>query len=71
MRVTLRRFAVPIGTMVAAVIVALVGENVAFASYIGRLASLSPYVCVGLLAISVVTTAYNLFRVWQVYQRKE
>lgn len=71
MRVTLRRFAVPFATMVAAVMVAVVGENAAFASYIGSLAGLIPYVCAGLLAISVVTTAYSLFHVWRVYQRKE
>jgi hypothetical protein len=71
MRVTLRRFAVPIAAMVAAVIVAVVGENAAFASYIGSLAGLIPYACAGLLAISVVTTAYNLIRVWRIYQRKE
>jgi hypothetical protein len=71
MRFTLRRFAVPIATMVAAVIVAVVGENAAFTSYIGSLAGLIPYACAGLLAISVGTTGYNLIRVWRIYQRKE
>lgn len=71
MRFTLRRFVVPIATMIAAIIFAVVAETVAFASYIGSLAGYVRYICVGLIAVSVVTTAYNLFRVWRVYQRRE
>jgi hypothetical protein len=71
MRFTLRRFAVPITTMVAAIIFALVAEKVAFAPYNGSLASYIRYACAGLIAVSVVTTAYHLFSIWRVYKRKD
>ena len=71
MRFTLRRFAVPIATMVAAITFAMVAEKVAFVSSIRSLAVYIRYACAGLIAVSVVTTAYNLVRVWRVYQRKD
>ena len=71
MRFTLRRFAVPIATMTAALIFAVVAETAALASYIGDLAGYVRYLCVVLIAVSVVTTAYHLFLVWRIYQRKD
>lgn len=62
MRFTLRRFAIPIVTMLAAFIIALTTRRLIITPYLSWAADYVGYVIGALVTISILSTAYSLIR---------
>ena len=62
MRFTLLRFAIPVATMAAALLIALTTRRLAVTPYLSWAADYVGYVCGALLTVSILSTAYSLAR---------